>query len=392
MIDKLLPQSCALCGSCADACPVSAIFFRKPYLDFNYPQIDTDACINCGLCEKVCPVLNTPDAPPQVSPRVYAAKNPDEAVRRKSTSGGIFRAMADNILSRGGYVCGAVFDERFQVHHIVSNKADDIDRMMGSKYAQSDLSGVYRQIKQLLHEGAPVLFTGCPCQVAGLHSFLGKKYDTLITADLICHGIPSGTMLRAYLDLQEQKYRSKIQSLCFRDKKHGWHRSSVRIRFANGAEYCQPITNDAYMAGFLGGIYLKESCYDCRFKEFRSGSDLTLGDFWGSEFCRPALDDNIGLSAVISNSEKGCTFLSNCGLELWEDRLNSVVCYNRNLITSTKKNPDRNGFYADAQTAGYSQTIKARLVEPPLKKFCRESRFLLQRVVYAVLGREKPLY
>lgn len=391
MIDKLATKDCVLCGSCVDACPVSAITYERAYLDFCYPKVDPDKCISCGLCEKACPVLSG-ETPVREKPRAYAAKNPDGEIRRGSSSGGVFWALAKTMLSRGGYVCGAVFDEEFRVRHMLSNREEEVRRMMGSKYSQSDLTGIHKQIRELLRAGEQVLFTGCPCQVAGIRSFLGREYQNLITADVICHGVPSSTMLRAYLDHQEKKHGSKVGTLCFRDKKHGWHRSSVRLVFCNGAEYCEPITVDAYMKGFLGGIYLKESCYDCRFKEFRSGSDLTLGDFWGAEAVCPERDDNTGLSAVTANSERGNDFFQQCGIDLWEEQVETFVRYNRNLMTPTKRNPNREAFYDYAQARGYSAAIKDQLSEHLQKKICRKGKYWLRCMWCWVRGRKKPLY
>ena len=391
MIDKLSQKDCVLCGSCADACPVSAITYERTYLDFCYPKVDTDKCISCGLCEKVCPVLSG-EATVREAPRAYAAKNPDREIRRGSSSGGVFWALAKAMLSRGGYVCGAVFDEEFRVHHLVSNREEEVRRMMGSKYAQSDLTGVYKQIRQLLRSGEQVLFTGCPCQVAGLRSFLGGDHENLLTADIICHGIPSGTMLRAHLDHLEKKYRSKIDTLCFRDKKYGWHRSAVRVRFVSGKEYCIPYIADAYIKGFLNGTTLKESCFDCKFRNFRSGSDLTMGDFWGVEAVLPNLDDNTGLSAVLVNTEKGTAALEQCGLDLYDANLDSIIRHNKNLIESTKRSPERDTFYSYAQTNGYSAAIEKLLTERLPDKLRREGGYRLRCLRNYLLGREKPLY
>ena len=285
MIDKLSPNDCALCGSCIDACPVGAISFDNTYLDFRYPKIDTSKCVHCELCEKVCPVLKVRSAGDEEKPQpqAYAARTPDTAVRQNSSSGGVFWELARQMLDQGGYVCGAVFGENYRVCHSISNREEDVRKMMGSKYAQSDLTGIYKQVMELLRKGEAVLFTGCPCQVAALHSFLGKEYESLTTVDIICHGTPSNTILRTYLDDQEKKHKSKIRDLCFRDKKYGWHLSSIRIDFENGDRYLAPITIDPLMRGYFGATVLKESCYSCSFKNFRSGSDLTIGDFWGAE-------------------------------------------------------------------------------------------------------------
>lgn len=394
MIDKLSPNECMLCGSCADACPANAISFKKEHLAFHYPEIDPEACISCGLCDRACPVLSAEGAVQETRslPRAFAAGNPDPEIRRNSSSGGIFRALAQAVLDRGGYVCGAVFDEDFRVAHRISDREEDVRRMMGSKYAQSDLTGIYREIRELLRSGKTVLFTGCPCQAAALRSFLGKDHENLFAVDFICHGTPSGSILRTYLDDQEKQHQSRVKTLCFRDKKHGWHRSSVRIGFENGAEYCEPITVDAYMKGFLGGIYLKESCYDCKFKNFRSGSDLTMGDFWGVEAERPDLDDNTGLSAILVGTEKGGRLLEESGVQLHDIPLDTVIKYNRNLVASTKMAPDREEFYEYAKQNGLSAAIRTKLTEPPMQKLRRKCRYALRCVWYFVTRRGKPLY
>ena len=394
MIDKLSPNECALCGSCADACPTGAISFDKEYLDFRYPVIDPDKCVSCGLCEKACPVLSlgAKAADTLEEHRVYAARNPDTDVRRSSSSGGVFWALAKNTLSCGGYVCGAVFDEEFHVRHIISNREEDVRKMMGSKYAQSDLTSVYKEIKALLKAEETVLFTGCPCQVAALRSFLGKEYENLVTVDIICHGTPSSAILRTYLSDMETKYRSKIRDICCRDKKYGWHLSSIRISFENGGEYISPITIDPLMRGYFGATVLKESCYDCRFKNFRSGSDLTIGDFWGAEIALKELDDNTGLSAVIANSPRGEQFLRQCRLDLWEQEMDTVIQFNRNLIAPTRKNPARDAFYDFVQEHGLSAAIRKKLAESPAQALRRKCIYALRCIVRFVQGREKPLY
>lgn len=394
MIEKLSPSECVLCGGCIDVCPTGAISFQKAYLDFCYPAVDLEKCVSCGLCEKTCPVLaaDAAQGEKKPQPQVYAAKNPDADIRRNSSSGGVFRALAEQMLERGGYVCGAVFNEDFRVHHIVSNQEMDIRRMMGSKYAQSDLRGVYKKIKALLRSGEMVLFTGCPCQVAALRSFLGKHYENLITADFICHGVPSNTILRTYLDDQEKKYKSKIKTLCFRDKKYGWHLSSIKITFENKKEYRSPITIDPLMRGYFGATVLKDSCYSCKFKNYRSGSDLTIGDFWGAEIALKEIDDNIGLSAVLVNTPKGDQLLRQCNLTLWEQELNTIIQYNKNLIAPTRKNPARDDFYAYAQAHGLSCAIKKKLAERPAEKLRRKCMYALRCIVYFLQGRGKPIY
>ena len=180
MIDKVSVQECAICGACINICPVNAISLDKDYLDFRYPQINEDICIHCNQCEKACPILGNKGKPDEGYPVAFAAKSENDPMRMRSSSGGAFYELADQMLRDGGYVCGAVFDDEFHVKHILSNAKEDILRMMGSKYAQSDVGYCYREVKDVLEKGCKVLFSGCPCQVAGLRTFLGKEYPNLL--------------------------------------------------------------------------------------------------------------------------------------------------------------------------------------------------------------------
>lgn len=275
MIDKVSVADCTLCGACINACPTDAIRLKKQYLDFCYPDIDADLCINCNKCELSCPILGEKSKPENGVPIAFAAQSKNDEVRIRSSSGGAFYEFADKMLKDGGYVCGAVFDEEFHVKHIVSNSKNDVYRMMGSKYAQSDMGYCYREIKDVLEKGHKVLFSGCPCQVAGLRTFLGKEYRNLLLIELICHGIPSDQMLQAYIRMQEKKYGAKLKRMEFRNKTKGWHNSAVRMEFENHRIYSIPYTADAYTIGFLRNISLKSSCYDCHFVTSRQGAILS---------------------------------------------------------------------------------------------------------------------
>lgn len=394
MIDKITPQSCTLCGSCVSVCPQKAIAYTRHHLDFSYPEINCELCVKCNLCERACPVLKSSivGAENDFQPHAFVGRCTDLEIRKGSSSGGIFWMLAETVLQQGGYVGGAVFDNEFAVHHIVSNKREIVRQMMGSKYAQSDASKSFPQIKQLLVQGYHVLFSGCPCQIAGLKSYLGSVYTNLTTIDVVCHGIPSKTMLHSYLSVQEQKHNARIKTISFRDKSYGWHRSAVKIEFTNGKSYIKPIGNDAYMSGFLGATFLKESCYQCQFKNYRSGSDITLGDFWGAETLHPELDDNGGLSAIIVNSKKGEKILGQIACELWPESLDSIEKYNRNLVYPTKMNPIRSVFYQWAEANGYEAAIKKFFWERPYMRFYRVMRYWLRCALYKICGRGKPLY
>ena len=391
MIDKVSVQDCALCGACFNACPVDAISFSKAYLDFRYPEIDVTRCVHCNQCEKACPILGDKSKPEDGYPIAFAAKSNDDSVRLHSSSGGAFYELASQMLRDGGYICGAVFDESFHVRHIVSNSQGDLLRMMGSKYAQSNVGYCYREIKEKLNAGEKVLFSGCPCQVAGLRTYLGKSYKDLLLVELICHGIPSDLMLQTYIGMQEKKYGAKLKQLEFRNKAKGWHNSSVRMEFENGKIYSKSITADAYMNGFLGSTFLKSSCYNCRFRNFASGSDIVLGDFWGAEVELPE-DDNKGTSAILVNSKKATDMLDSCKLTLSPTDVETVVKYNKNLVQSAQPSLQRELFYALSEVDGFDAAIQQFLEETLSQKVKRQGKYTLRCAWYAMRRKGKPLY
>ena len=391
MIDKVSVQECAICGACINACPVDAISMDKVHLDFRYPQIKEDICIHCNQCEKACPILGNKGKPDEGYPVAFAAKSENDSMRMRSSSGGVFYELADQMLRDGGYVCGAVFDDEFHVKHILSNAKEDILRMMGSKYAQSDVGYCYREVKDVLEKGCKVLFSGCPCQVAGLRTFLGKEYPNLLLVELICHGIPSDHMLQTYIGMQERKYGARLTRMEFRNKKKGWHRSSVRMEFENHRIYSIPYTADAYTIGFLRNITLKSSCYDCHFRNFVAGSDITLGDFWGAEVELPE-DDNKGISAILVNSGKGMDIIDRCNLALTPANVETVIKYNKNLLCSAALSPQRSLFYASADTNGLEKAIRRYLEESTIQKLKRQSRYALRCIWHTIRGKGKPLY
>lgn len=392
MIDIVNKEDCVLCGSCVNVCPKEAISYKARYYDFQYPVIDPEKCVKCNLCQKVCPVLLNEDNREIGFPKAYIGRVADRDTRMNSTSGGFFSALSEFVLSKGGYVCGAVLTDDFHVQHVVSADRTIVQLMRGSKYAQSDMKLVMREVKNLLHAGKKVLFSGCPCQIAGIRAYLKEIPDSLILMEVVCHGIPSDKMLQSYLNVQREKMQADITSLEFRNKEKGWHRSAVHIEFSNGRIYHRPITVDAYMAGFLRNTTLKSSCYHCRFRNFRSGSDFTVADFWGAEVEMPDLDDNTGLSAIMVNTQKGLKIIQKLRLELYKGDLEKIIHYNSNITKSAEVNPNRMPFYYFAEENGYPEAIKEFLWEKPCQKAKRILRYLLRVCKHRILGKGKTLY
>lgn len=393
MIDRVPEKDCCICGACACVCPKQAISFTHVSDSFGYPEINMEACVGCDLCETVCPILNPCKNECDLGyPVAFAARSKDVDVRISSTSGAIFFEAGKYIISNGGYVCGTVFDDGFKVKHILTNSIVDLQRMRGSKYAQSDIGNTYVEIKNSLEDGKCVLFCGCPCQVSALINFLGEKYENLYLMDFVCHGIPSQTMLNEYFAELEKRKNAKIVDFRFRDKCRGWHYSSVVAEYENGKKYSAPITVDPYMKAFLSGTTMKESCYHCRFKGLVSGSDLTLGDFWGAEVLLPDWDDNTGISAVIANTGKGEQLLELIDVQKQKTEMAQVIKYNQNIVKSTHENEIRGQFFAYALSHGYGRAMLHFFEETRFQKRKRVTRYWAKCIYYKLSGRKKPLY
>ncbi|MCD7894895.1 MAG: Coenzyme F420 hydrogenase/dehydrogenase, beta subunit C-terminal domain [Erysipelotrichaceae bacterium] len=233
----------------------------------------------------------------------YAALNLNDDIRNKSSSGGIFYEIAKYVVLNDGVVYGARYDDHWLVVHDHTENIKDISSFLGSKYVQSNMNNQYEKIKIDLMSGRLVLFSGTPCQIRGLQCFLGKEYENLITVDFICHGVPSPKVWEKYIN--ELSNGHNITKINFRDKSKGWQHFSLRIDFSDGNYYSKTQQEDLYMRGFLQDIYLRPSCYQCRFKGIERKSDLTLADYWGINNIYPELYDDKGTSLIFIHSKKG---------------------------------------------------------------------------------------
>lgn len=381
MIDKLDYKRCTICQACINICPKNCITLDSFKDGFNYPVIDKESCINCNACEKNCPVLNPLQSVKPLK-QAYAGMNTNEEERIKSSSGGVFSTLAKYILNHNGIVCGAAFDEQFQVKHIIIDDENELKKIRGSKYVQSNINDIFNKIKVQLIEGKNVLFTGCPCQVGGLKKYLSKEYDNLYTMDFICHGIPSQNIFNKYIEQLEIKHKSKVVEFFFRDKGKGWHTSSIKAKFENGKEYTKFITEDMYMRGYFGNIYLKPACYNCEFRNFKSGSDITLGDFWGAEIEEKEIDDNKGLCAVIVNTSKGIMLkdsINDSNIFKVVD-YNKILKYNKGLEQSFEASSKRSEFLKLIDKGDYNRIFKKLCKEKSVNRFIRLVRYNLGEI------------
>lgn len=356
------PMQCTGCAACAALCPKKCIAMKRNEEGFLVPIVNYDLCINCGMCRNNCPVANKPADDNRV-PKGYAIINRDEKTRLNSSSGGVFSLIAKEIISRGGVVFGAAFDEAFNVQHIAIEKIEDIDKLQGSKYVQSNVENVYEQVRDFLESGSWVLFSGTPCQTSGLKAFLRKDYENLITQDFICHGVPSPLVWEKYVEYREKTAGARAKAISFRKKDESWKRYSVSFLFKNNTEYRKVLTNDYYMQGFLGHLYLRNSCHDCSFKQLHRQSDLTLADFWGVEKIMPEMNDDKGTSLVLVHSIKGKELLDS----IKENTITQVVAFedsikdNRSYLVSCQPSLFRKQFF---------NSIHKKQIDKLINKYC----------------------
>ena len=364
MIDRIGKECCG-CSACAHSCPKSCIRMKENKEGFLYPEIQTENCINCGACEKVCPVLAEKAAEADIR-QAHAAILRDQDVLINSSSGGLFTALADAVIDKGGCVFGAAFTEDFRaVHHVMAESAEALCMLRGSKYMQSDPEDCYPAVRKELDRDRWVLFTGTPCQIAGLRCFLRKDYDRLICADVICHGTPSSRLWQYYLKNTEEKLGGKAIVVNFRDKAFGWKKYGLNITAVGNEVYYCPMKEDPYLRMFLKNVCLRESCYHCSVKEKGAFSDITMGDFWGVEHILPETDCRRGVSLAVIHTEKGRVLFEQTrgNMQVIDVDYKRAVSYNTLLTDSVKRPPERDRFFSDLNKLSWNKLERRYLGE-----------------------------
>lgn len=347
---------CTGCGACKNACPREAVRMCADSEGFAQPVIDEKACVRCKLCERACPVLNH-SYKNVSSPKSYAIMAKDE-VREVSSSGGFFSVAAEKVLSQNGVVYGAAWTDDWRVKHIAVTKPENLGLIRSSKYVQSDTGDSYRAVKAALSEEKTVLYSGCPCQIAGLYGYLGKDYDKLYTAEIICHGVPSPKALQKYL--QDNFENEEIESINFRDKRVFRWSTTSNIYFKNGEEYHRSEKEDSFLRAFLPCMILRRSCAVCPFSRLPRQADITMGDFWGSEKYRIGINDGKGLSAVLVNSKKGEKLFEDIKPEFTfceEAPLDTITHINKTILRPFSSHPGRKHFFLSADVKPFNRLV-----------------------------------
>lgn len=358
MIDIKRAEDCCGCGACAQVCPKSCISMTADNEGFLYPHVNTSDCVQCGLCEKACNISHRREE--RAPLKVLAAINRDEKIRKQSSSGGIFHILAENVINKGGIVFGARFDENWQVVLDYADTLDGIKPFMGSKYVQATIGDSYKTAKKFLEEGRQVMFTGTPCQIAGLHQYLRKSYPNLLTVDFVCHGVPSPKVWGKYLEQLKADIRKKGDD-------------SVYV----------PFRKSHYMRAFLADIILRPSCYECKSKGGRSNSDITLADFWGISSIFPEMDDDKGTSMVFVNTDKGASALDLATFSYKEAAYEQIKPLNPSCYRSASRPANRQMFFDSLDSTDDLNTLVDRYTRwtfrKRLKNICRVLLRKIQR-------------
>lgn len=349
-------ENCCGCTACANICPHDAIIMEADELGFIYPHINYEKCVDCGLCVKICQFGTDYQRENKwATPIVYAARLKDRDQLSRSQSGGAFYGLAMQVLKQNGVVYGAGFAEHFHVAHKRVETYKELEDLRGSKYVQSDMRDIFLQVKNDLKAGRSVLFSGTPCQVSGLQSYVGKKWQPhLYTVDIVCHGVPSPSVWDDYVNFLDRRNGDRLASANFRDKLYGWQGAKETFHYKSG----KSVTRKTYIDMDFRHLMHRPSCLICPYTNMNRCGDLTIGDFWGWDKISTEFNDNKGVSLVLINSDKGHDLLDEVASQFYLVRSNTTDCLQPQLQHPATAHPKRNAFISDYKKKGFLYVAK----------------------------------
>lgn len=371
MIEITDKSKCCGCTACKSICPKQAIIMKQDEEGFLYPIIDKNKCVNCGLCDKVCPIKNAKEE--KKEQHAYIFQNTNDEIRRESTSGGAFTAIAEYIIKNNGIVYGAIFDENYKVIHTGIDKIEELYKFRNSKYVQSEIGNCYSEVKQNLNNDRIVCFSGTSCQIEGLKNYLGKDYEKLLLVDVVCRAVPSPLIWKKYLNLRQKEYKN-ISKIMFRDKYYGYKYSNLSIYNKDNdkkQEYHKGVDSDPYLRAFFSNICDRPSCYDCKFKKSHRESDITIWDCFDVEKYNKEFDDDKGTNRILTHTKKGDNIIKELTKtnKVEEIDVEKATKGFLAIFQPVKKNERREQFFKDANTLSeeelfnkyFADTIKIKL-------------------------------
>lgn len=379
MIEIIEKNRCCGCAACANICPKNCIEMTADEEGFQYPKVDLARCINCEKCINTCPLIGNYDLK-KVEPKFYIVQAKDDEIRAESTSGGAFTPLANVVLSKGGIIFGDAFRDHksFYVEHCSASEKSELAKFRGSKYVQSDMNTCMKRCRELLNEGKYVLFSGTPCQIAGLKKFLNKDYSNLYTVDVVCRAVPSPKVFTKYVELQKKKYVNGIENIRFRDKTYGYNYSTMAVYPRDGKACHRGIESDLYLRAFFSGVCNRPSCSVCKFRDLHL-SDLTIWDCFNVKDINPSMDDNRGTSRIKVNTQKGQNLL-----QLSWDQFNGREFKpnkgKKERAYSEKIDIDRKQFFNDIEEMESDAFFKKYFPETPKVKILERGRLFCYKV------------
>ena len=340
---------CTGCRACELSCPKNCISMKEDSEGFIYPEIDKTKCVDCGKCLKVCPVVNDINVKDRLDNKeVYGYRLENKEELLLSSSGGAFTSIVESFCDNNYAIFGVKFDENLKAVHDYITDKKDIQIFRKSKYVQSDVNDSYKKTKEFLNKEYKVLFTGTPCQIAGLKKYLNKEYENLLAVEIICHGVPSKKVLNKYLEFEEKRYNSKVQHINFREKvkkDNKYNSRNLKLVFENGKEIIEDNHKNIYLKGFHKGLFYRPSCYSCKFADTKRYADITIADSWGIENIHKDIDVHKGHSLVILNTAKGKQYFNTKQKEIIKLNEQFVIDNNAQYSRPTKVHKNRDKFF-----------------------------------------------